>query len=355
MMNLKTLSIALLALGATCLASCDDWTDTESIQVNAPNDEGYETPEYLEALRAYKKTLHPLMIGWFDNSLKDYASMGEHIAQVPDKLDILSLMVPDDLDETELKEMNRLQTDKGTRVLYTIDCQAFQDKITAMNNDLETENEELINEGKEPLPLIVLTDTLAQFMDMRLALLDKYPYDGMTVLYNGKATGMIPADEIAEMDAVQKIIFEKTAAAIDSHPGKTYMYEGLPQFLRVDKTVLMKFDYLVIHTYTSTSAIDITREVIAAVQEQGVPTDRVIVSAAPRFSQSGTTYGNMVDLAGLPSTAIKSVAEWVKTDDTQAFTKAGMGVWKINKDYYIPSNSYAAVKEAINIMNPSPN
>ncbi|MDR0892356.1 MAG: glycoside hydrolase family 18 [Mediterranea sp.] len=352
-MKVKRLFISLFALGSLCLASCDDWTDTDSIHVNAPNADGYETPEYLEALRAYKKTLHPLMIGWFDNSSKNYASMGEHIGQVPDKVDILSLMTPDNLTDTELQEMNRLQSAKGTRVLYTINCQTFRDKITSMNNDIETENEELVSEGKEPMPLIVFTDTLAKYMDLQLALLDKYPYDGLTVLYNGQATGMTPNDDVEEMDAVQKIIFEKTAATIDSHAGKTFIYEGLPQYLRIDKSVLTKFDYLVVHTYTETSALAIGRDVIAATQEEGVPSDRIIVSAAPQFSQSGTAYGSMTNLAGKPSNAIKSVAEWVKTDDTQAFKKAGMGVWMMNKDYYVPDNSYAAVKEGINIMNPA--
>jgi hypothetical protein len=328
----------------------------ETVQVNTPNGDDFETPEYLDALRAYKKTLHPLMIGWFDNSKKDYASMGEHIAQVPDKLDILSLMSPEELTDIDLQEMNRLQTAKGTRVIYTIDCQAFQDKVTALNNDIETDNEELINQGLEPMPLIVLTDTLAQFMDAQLALLDKYPYDGLSVLYNGKATGMIPSDEIDLMDDVQKIIFEKTAAAIDAHPGKTYMYEGLPQFLRIDKSVLTKFTYLVFHTYTVNSVYEITRTVEMGLVDPGVPTDRVIVSAAPQFSQSGTSYGKMADWKGITSSAIKCTAEWVKTDDdTQAFKKAGMGVWNINKDYYIPNSSYAAVEEGIDIMNPSAN
>ncbi len=357
-MKLKILAISLAVTMGTMFTACGDWTEIEAIDTVAPSideDNPALYQEYLENLRNYKKTLHPLMIGWFDNSKKDFSSMGNHIGQVPDKVDILSLMSPDNLSETEITEMAQLKEEKGTRVIYTINCQTFQEQITSMNNDIETQNEEAAARGGEILPLIVYTDTLSQYLDMQLALLDKYAYDGFTIVYNGQATGMISSAEIAEMETIQEIIFDKVMPVINAHPDKTFMYEGLPQYLIIDRNLLTSFDYLVFRTYTASSIYDITRYVNDGLVFTDIPTDRVIVMAAPAFSDvDGTAYGSILDAGGKPASAIEMLAKWVATEDPQ-FTKAGMGVWRINKDYYVPGSSYQAVLEAIEIMNPSTN
>lgn len=57
---------------------------------------------------------------WFDNNnAKTPASRGEHINVVPDSVDVISLLHPDNLNERELKEIDEVR-ERGTKVIYTI-------------------------------------------------------------------------------------------------------------------------------------------------------------------------------------------------------------------------------------------
>lgn len=356
-MKLRIIIIFLVAVVGNIFTSCNDWTETENLKTDSPsigemNPNLYQ--EYLDNLRKYKKSQHPLMIGWFDNSNKNYASKGAHIDQIPDKVDILSLIHPDNLTDNEIDGIASLK-EKGTSVIYTIDCQAFQDEITAKNNAIESKNSDLIGAGKEPLPLIVLTDTLPIFLDNRLALMDKYKYDGFCVVYNGQLLWSLPNETKEQLKKVQTIIFDKLMPVISANPDKIYMYEGLPQYLLIDRAQLMNFNYLVFRTYTASSIYDVTRYVQDGLVFSDIPADRVIVQAAPEFTaDDGTVYGKILNANGKSSNAIETLAGWVRTTVPE-FKKAGMGVWMINKDYYIPGSSYSAVQKAIDIMNPSVN
>lgn len=354
-MKLRNIIIYLIAASGIYLNSCSDWTDTESIKIKSPSINEIDPnlyKKYLEDLRKYKGSEHPLMIGWFDNSNKNYASMGTHISQVPDKVDMVSLMYPDNLTDTEKEEMVMLR-EKGTRVVYTINCQKFEDEITVKNNETESKNTELIANGHPPLPLIILADTLPIFMDNQLSLLSKYGYDGFTLVYNGQSTWSLSEEAVAEMKKIQTIIFNKVMPVIEANKEKVYLYEGLPQYILNDRDKLKKFNYLVFQTYTATNLYNVTRYVQDGLIYPDIPSDRVIVQAAPEFtSEDGTNYGKISDNMNKPINAITAMAGWVKTT-TAEFTKAGMGVWKINKDYYKNGASYNAVQQAIDIMNPS--
>ncbi len=354
-MKMKYIIIYLASVLAVMLVSCSDWTETESLKIKSPsidqiNPELYK--QYLEDLRNYKKSAHPIMIGWFDNSNKNYASIGTHIAQVPDKVDILSLLYPDNLTDTEKAEMATLR-EKGTSVIYTIDCQKFEDAIIEKNNQIESKNVDLIASGHSPLPLIVFSDTLSVFIDNQLALLKKYNYDGFSLIYNGQSTWSLTDEAVSQMKQIQSIIFNKSMSVIEANKDKMFLYEGLPQYLIIDRSILSKFNYLVFQTYTATNLYNVTRYVQDGLAFSDIPNDRVIVQAAPEFtSESGTVYGKISDTKGTTVNAIKAIAGWVKTTDPK-FQKAGMGVWMMNKDYYIPGASYNAVQQAIDIMNPS--
>ena len=51
--------------------------------------------------------------------------------------------------------------------------------------------------------------------------------------------------------------------------------------------------------------------------------------------------------------AIKEAAYWI-TEPSADYTRAGIAIYNIQNDYYNADAIYPCVKEAINIMNPSP-
>ncbi|MDR0729072.1 MAG: glycoside hydrolase family 18, partial [Prevotellaceae bacterium] len=111
--------IALSVALAAAMTACSEWTEPESLPIERPTVEA-ENPvlyqQYLDNLRNYKKSYHPVLIGWFDNSDKSFVSRAMHIEALPDKIDIVALMYPDNLVDVELREMASIRKDKGTKV-----------------------------------------------------------------------------------------------------------------------------------------------------------------------------------------------------------------------------------------------
>jgi len=348
---MKKIILSILCLSIIGIfSSCDDWTDPESMDINNPkiedeNDALYQ--EYLENLRNYKKTYHKLLIGWFDNSVKAPSSQAHHIKAVPDKVDIVSLIYGDNLSESELADIESIRKDKGTRVIYTIDYETFRQDIEDKNKEIEEGNVGSDN----PKPLIDLSAELPGFIDSQLALLDKYTYDGVSIHFAGKSTEFMTPAEVAEMEALQATIFGKLAAVMNSHPDKLYMLEGNPANV-FDKQIIQSFDYIVFRTETVPSILRLT-EISKGYLVEGVPGNNIIVCATPRSTdESDKTTGTIIDLDGATQNSITEMAHWVCMPDS--FTKAGLGIYRINEDYYNADLDYKLTREAIDIMNPSP-
>jgi hypothetical protein len=310
--------------------------------------------EYLANLREYKKTYHPVLIGWFDNSDKMLGGRAGHIASLPDKVDIVSLLYGDNLAEVEREEMAAIREDKGTRVVYTIDYEAFLADIVAQNEEIDVLNEEGAIAGGEayvPVPRIDPAERLPGFMDSQLALLDKYGYDGFTITYVGKPAAFLTEEQYAELQATQDAIFNKVSALIQRNPSKTFLFEGRPDYV-LNKELLADFDYIVFRTQEITDMRELNQTVKQSLIP-GVPTDNIIVRASPSsLDASDTKTGYIADGQGNTLTAITALAYWVT--EPEAFTKAGLGVYRINDDYFNAELDYKYVREAIDIMNPSP-
>ena len=348
---LKKIILSVLCLSMVgLLSSCDDWTDPEGLDIKNPTIEDENNAlyqEYLENLRNYKKTYHKMLIGWFDNSVKAPVSQAQHIKSVPDKVDIVSLMYGDNLTEIELAEMKSIREDKGTRVIYTIDYETFRQEIEDKNKEIEEGNVGSDN----PRDLIDLIAELPGFIDSQLSLLEKYGYDGISINFAGKSTEFMTPAEAAEMEAIQNTIFGKLSSVMSANPGKLYIFEGKPENV-LDQKLLQSFEYIVIRTFTAPSILRLAEMTKASLVE-GVPANNIIVCAMPRSTdESDTETGTIIAPDGTIQNAITETAHWVCTPDS--FTKAGLGIYRINDDYYNADLDYKLTREAIEIMNPSP-
>ena len=96
MKNKSKIVAALLFATNLAFVSCDDWTDVESIDIKQPNIEE-QNPElytkYLENLRQYKESEHKIVYVQFDNTHKGYQSRADHLTDLPDSIDIISLLL----------------------------------------------------------------------------------------------------------------------------------------------------------------------------------------------------------------------------------------------------------------------
>ena len=118
--------------------ACDDWTSPEKLDVeneavgdlysnrdsikwaeeekrHKENEAAYE--KYLENLRAYKSTKHPIMFGWFNAWQPDGAGKYPRLSLLPDSMDVVSIWGNwHSLSEEKIKELRSVQA-KGTKVI----------------------------------------------------------------------------------------------------------------------------------------------------------------------------------------------------------------------------------------------
>ena len=194
-MKLTIKHIIPCLVAALSLASCDDWTDVEALDVIDPTIEN-TNPElyakYLAALRQYKQTEHKVTYAWFDNSVKNTYSRAHHVSDVPDSVDVISLMSPADIMDTELAEIKQVREQKGTRFIYDIDFDAIRADYNSYIEQFAAENPD----GEEEP--VAFNDYLLEAINTQLSYCSRYEFDGICYRFTGKHTLHLTKDELNE-------------------------------------------------------------------------------------------------------------------------------------------------------------
>ena len=194
-MKLTIKHIIPCLVAALSLASCDDWTDVEALDVIDPTIEN-TNPElyakYLAALRQYKQTEHKVTYAWFDNSVKNTYSRAHHVSDVPDSVDVISLMSPADIMDTELAEIKQVREQKGTRFIYDIDFDAIRADYNSYIEQFAAENPD----GEEEP--VAINDYLLEAISTQLSYCSRYEFDGICYRFTGKHTLHLTKDELNE-------------------------------------------------------------------------------------------------------------------------------------------------------------
>lgn len=322
--------------GSFLLVSCSDWNDNESVNIKQTTDPSYD--KYLEKLRAYKNSDHKYVYAWFDNSNKVPYSRGQHMSDVPDSVDVVSLIYPDALADFEINDIKILQNDKGTKVVYTVSYDVIKDVYDQMVKEEKEKDENY--QAPEFIPY------MKEKVKGLLNLSSSYNYDGIIAGYKGQST--------IYMSDAQKAAYIANQAAflgeIDTwrkENNKMLIYEGSPQFLQ-DKSLLAHCKHIILNTMNVASAIDLSIAVSQAMTAD-IPTDRFIVKASTISLDTSDKNTGYYDT----DRAIIEAAYWV-TETGTGYNKAGLGIYNIQNDYYNATNVYQYAKESINIMNPAP-
>lgn len=336
-MNKIYLFLVSVFLGSTLLTSCSDWTDDESVTINTPQSPEY--PAYLESLRTYKNSDHKYIYAWFDNSDKAPSSRGQHMSSVPDSVDVVVLTTPANLVSFELEDMKELQEKKGTKVVYSVDF-----------DQIKTTYDEMVKAKNEKNGVYVAPDFTAYLkhnVDSLLAISSSASFDGIIVGYVGQSTIYMSEAEKATYLANQNTFLGEVQTWMTANPNKMVSYLGTPQFLS-DKSILSKSKHIILNTLDVTAADQLSLFAMQALAD-GVPTDRFIVFAN---TVSLDTSDKKTGYYGEKRSVIEA-AYWV-TQGVGNYTKAGMAINNVQRDYYNSNQRYEYVRQSINIITPAP-
>lgn len=341
MKNKFELVIILLFVLSFAFTACNDWTEIESVTIKEPNI-AEQNPElytkYLENLRQYKKTEHKAVYAWFDNSEKKPFTRAQHLTQLPDSVDVVVLMYPDNLVESELKEMESIRNDKGMKVIYTIDydmIKATYNKKISVSKDEEPASEDFI---------LFMVDTLQH----TLTLADKYNYDGISIGYTGKNRLHMNDKEKKEYKQNENAFIGIMNDWFRRHTNKLIVFEGIPQNL-IDKDMLTDCAMILIPCLEANNSNMLTFNLQLA-KIDNVPEDKlciIVPTASPDITNKEIGY------FGDGTTILAGVPKWVTT--LKDISIAGLGIYNVSNDYYNPSMAYRYTKNVITTLNPSIN
>lgn len=323
-------------------AACSDWTEVESVGVNNPNI-AEQNPElyaqYLENLRAYKNSDHRAVYVWFDNSVKTPFSRAHHLTELPDSIDVVALMHPSNLAEYELKEMESIRKDKGTKVLASIDFDRIKQEYDLMVDDKLAEDPTYVPK--------MFPDVLIEQVRNLFLTIDKYAYDGIMIGFKGKGTLHLTPEEMEEYNDNGMTYMGMMMDWHARNESKMIVFEGKPQNL-LDKGILADCQLIFLPSENATSKDQFTYNVAMA-KVAGVPTDRFAISVSTTsLDEADTKTGYLAD----KSRALTSAAEWSVAMHNDV-TIAGLGVYNVANDYFNTSLVFKYTREAITTLNPS--
>lgn len=339
-----SLKLAVLCLMAgITFAACSDWTEVEGVNVEqqSPADKYPELyAQYLQKLRNYKQAEHKVVYAWFDNSQKAPFSRGQHITAVPDSVDVIALMFPDKLADFELKEMESVRSEKGTKVVYTISYEAIKRAYDELVKAETAKDAAYVAPNFEAY--------LKEATVNALKLQSTYNYDGIIVGYKGKSMLHMTAAEKEQYTKEQTVFMNEISAWYTANKNKMIAFEGYPQYV-VNREILKSCRNIILNTADLTTSSMLTVEALQAIVPD-VPTEQFVVTARTTSLDSTNKKTGYYDGS---LRAITEAAYWV-TNNEVSFTKAGLGIYNVQNDYYNPNNVYQYVRQAINIMNPAP-
>lgn len=334
-MNKIIIFLLSLIAGVFLLTSCSDWTENESVDIKQPEIPDYG--KYLENLRDYKKTDHVLVYAWVDNSEKKPYSRAHHITDLPDSVDIIGLIHPENLVNWELEDINKVRSEKGTKVIYTIDFETIK---AAYNAKLE------LAAQNEPIALQFI-DFLTDSLEYSLSLVNKYNYDGICIGYAGKSRLHMRPDELKQYTNNETAFINIMRDWKRRNQEKITIYEGKPQNL-IDTSLLNDCLSILISGKTATAKDELTYNLSLA-NIENIAKDRFgMVVEAIGLNDPNKKIGYFTD----GTVTMEGLADWAPIAHDGIKVKA-VGVYNASTDYHTAAKDYYYLRKIISSVNPS--
>lgn len=356
---INRLLLPVLTATAMTLGACSEWTQSDSLGLKYPSFEE-QNPElykqYLQRLREYKQTNHPVTIFAVTGSEKIPGQQNEHLTTVPDSVDFIRMSDPVQLHPMLVAEMEQVRK-KGTRILYAISY-----------DKMETQWNKVIEEQMPAPETLEVGDTQveetleAQFLafckeqtQLQLDYFTRYNFDGIIFTYSGRNTSITDLDDLALYTARQNAFFEQVNGWRTANPDKTFIFEGYPEYL-IDKSLLAQCSYILIPALNATSTDKFELLVLSALVKD-VPADRFIIGVmTPSATDAADERGYFNSFESDGKTRVRAVmgaSQWIIQPESR-YTKAGIAITNAQDDYYNLTLVYKNIREAIATMNPTP-
>lgn len=343
---------ALSMMGlAFMMTSCDDWSDTESIdlvedRIETQNPELYE--QYLENLRAYKLSDHKYTMVTFDNSEKNPVSRGQHFNSVPDSVDIVTLSHPDNLANWEVKEMHEMQAQKGTKFIVEMDFDNYKNIYEFQVFEQNAAYEKALAENPDtPKPVIKDFNTvLVDSLNTLVKAVAKYDYDGIEFGFIGSRTLQLTPEQLDEYQQYSNICLGLLTDWRQRNPNKMFIFKGKPTQL-ADKSFLESCDHIVIDFTQAKSLEKMDYEMRYFTLGVEV-NDRYIVSVDMvsldelDIKTGHMSNGELIALDLVPSYVVSH---------HDGYSIRGLEIHNVSNDYYNGNRIYDRTRTAINYMN----
>lgn len=337
--------LALISVGL-CTSCINEWTKNEAIEIYEPtleekNPELYK--EYLELLRQYKKSDHKVVYVSFDNHVKEPVSRAHHIDVIPDSVDYVELLHPDNLVDREIAEMNETRTQKGTKYIYTISYAAMETEYLAkVAKDKESTPEgEQPSEPKEADFLSFIND----YVMKGLAISQRYDYDGIILSYMGQGIINSTEAEIAIYRARQEAFINPIMAWANEHSAKDLIFEGRAYNL-LDKAVLSRCKNIIVSTSFAQSVSGVEKILRMSLRED-IPSDKFVVAVqTPNIDNTDDKTTGFFD----GKSSILETSYWIRNSNKD-YTVAGFAVYKVQNDFYSINRVYNNTRVAISTIN----
>ncbi len=315
---------------AGSLASCDEWTDPEAVgnhfgsiaEVNPP-----AYTQYLQNLQEYRKNDHKKVYACFDNKAS-FVSQADHVATVPDSIDVLVLNNPGDISQACLDEINAKRGDTGMQTAYTISYNAIR-KAWELEKELgSTTTWETYRDSK-------VSEQLGYF--------DNGGFDRIICYYEGREISTLTDAQKQEYLKDQADFLAPFKSWTSSHLDKGFDFQGIPANV-ADKSLLDAASVIFLSESlqaTNVSEIDyiIRRNSVAGVDNAkfAVMTSLPVLDPAQAdLGYWGSEYSSWI------------TAHWARTASVSAISLANL-----YDDYYNHEFIYPVCRGAIQILNPA--
>ena len=364
-MNKILKTIALSAAVILSAAACSEWTEQQPVEFNyltidEKNPELYEA--YMQSIRDYHATEHQVLIARYDNKSGVPAGRADHITCLPDSVDYVVLNNYNELNDIMYNEAKEIREKKAVSTLLLLDYARLNKEYTAYLESLPVEEPEEAPEAAPAEEGDEVVDTPQEEVDPEAArnawfaekaaaiveLAKQYEMDGTMLSYTGKVVLSLKDDEKAAALAFQEAFFAPLTNYI-AETGKLFFYEGDPNTLLVDKSMLQTAKYIIVPAEDVTTVVGFNFAVRMAMGND-IPSDRFVIGVTA-FDVTDDTATDGLFSGDI--SAIVGAAMWA-VDPADNYAKAGVCVNHAQFDYYNTQKVYSEISAAIDMMNPSP-
>lgn len=306
----KIFNILFAALITIHFFSCSDWTDMENLDFES----GALPEDYYAALRAYKKTDHPLAFGWFGSwSNQGSSSLYYSLKSIPDSVDIVSIWGPyGSLTDFQKEDLRYAQEVLGTRVVFTV----FSHNMVNLPGKFENIPENI------PVAAQAIADTI-----------HKYGYDGIDFDHECVKGDLFYTEE--NMTALLKETRQRIG------PDKIIMVDGFVDL--ISKEGWDYANFAVSQAYGASSATRLKQR-FDWIKEHIGPDRYIVTENFESYAAAGGVTFYDPERGEIPS--LLGMAYWNPAEGR----KGGVGTFHMEYEF---ATDYKYLRQAIQIMNPA--